>query len=248
MNVDQTQFTKALLNPEIRVPEGLIDHQGRPAGKRFDVYRNNVVMSLMEAMQTAFPVIHKLVGDAFFRAMAGVYVREYPPKTPMLMFYGGAFPAFLETFEPAQNLPYLPDVARLELARRSSYHAADADALDPNTLGTLAPDTLMSAKLTLAPSLRLMASSYPILDIWTMNMVEGAPKPEMKAQTVLLTRPALDVDMVEIDTAQYTFILNLKTMPLGDAFEATLEKDGTFDLTQALSLLMAHQLIINIET
>ena len=36
------------------------------------------------------------------------------------------FPNFLETFEPAQRAPFLPDVARIEWAWRQAYHAADA--------------------------------------------------------------------------------------------------------------------------
>ena len=94
MTVSQTDFTAALLNADLATPAGMVDYQGRPAGKRFDVYRNNVVVSLIDAMETAFPAIHKLVGDEFFKAMAGIYVRAHPPTTPMMMFYGEAFPEF----------------------------------------------------------------------------------------------------------------------------------------------------------
>ena len=65
MTVGQESFTEALLTPEHPVPDGLIDPAGRPAGKRFDVYRNNVAVSLTGALETAFPVIRKLVGDVF---------------------------------------------------------------------------------------------------------------------------------------------------------------------------------------
>jgi hypothetical protein len=54
------------------------DPAGRPAGARFDVYRNR------EALVTGFPVVHALVGDAFFRAMAGVFLRAHPPTSPIL--------------------------------------------------------------------------------------------------------------------------------------------------------------------
>ena len=75
MAVTQADFTTALLDPDKPRPQGLVDPSGRPAGKRFDVYRNNVVSSLIGAMETAFPTIRRLVGDTFFGAMAGVYSR-----------------------------------------------------------------------------------------------------------------------------------------------------------------------------
>jgi hypothetical protein len=56
-------------------------------------------------------VIHKLVGDAFFRAMAGVFLRAHPPGDPRLQLWGAKFPGFLARFDRVAHLPYLPDIA-----------------------------------------------------------------------------------------------------------------------------------------
>ena len=45
-----------------------------------------------------------LVGDKFFRAMAGFYLRKLPPTSPLMMFYGDMMPKFLRRFEPAKSL------------------------------------------------------------------------------------------------------------------------------------------------
>jgi hypothetical protein len=129
--MSQQEFRTALLDPEHPVPSGLTDPQGRPAGRRFNVYRNNVSVSLTEALRQAFPVVQKLVGEEFFTAMAQEHLRAHPPASPLMMFYGEAMPAFLSAFPPVAHLPYLADVARLELALRASYHAPDAVPSQP---------------------------------------------------------------------------------------------------------------------
>ena len=124
MSTSQTQFRQAVLDPRAAIPEGLTGPAQRPAGRRFSVYRNNVAVSLAEALETAFPAVRKITGDEFFRAMAGVYLRAHPPASPILSQYGAEMPAFLTTSPPVKHLAYLPDVARLELALRAAYHAA----------------------------------------------------------------------------------------------------------------------------
>ena len=121
----QQEFIKAALTPDAPIPAGMVTPMGTPAKRRFDVYRNNIIVGLKEAIAASYPAVKSLVGDAFFDAMAGDYVRAHPPKTPILPLYGADFAAFIDNFAPASRLPYLGDVARLEYALRQSYHAAD---------------------------------------------------------------------------------------------------------------------------
>lgn len=186
---DQTTFRTAVLDPGLPAPGGLITPEGTRATRRFDVYRNNVAVSLTEALETAFPALRALVGEEFFKAMSGVYLRRHLPSSPLLMDYGNHMPAFLETFAPAASLPYLPDIARLEIALRASYHAADARPLDP---AGIPPQELMDTPFFLVPSARLVVSAYPLLDIYTRARNTDAPRPGAAAQDVLVTRPGFD--------------------------------------------------------
>ncbi|MEZ5722575.1 MAG: DNA-binding domain-containing protein [Paracoccaceae bacterium] len=86
----------------------MVDAAGRAAGKRFDVYRNNVVVSLSEALATGFPVVRKLVGEAFFSAMAGVFVRAHPPRSPVLTMYGEGFPPSWKPSRRSRTCPISP--------------------------------------------------------------------------------------------------------------------------------------------
>lgn len=235
----QTEFTGAILDPGQMVPDGLIDPQGRSAGRRFDVYRNNVAVSLTDALMTAFPVITKLIGEQNFKVLAGVFLRKHPPKSPLMMFYGAEMPAFLESFAPVKHLGYLPDVARLELAMRHAYHAADAAPIDPLVLQETDPDVLMTSSVQFAPAVRIVPSSWPIHSIWAFNMIDGAPKPASIAEPTLITRPEFDPVQTVLDPAAAAFLAALmQGEPFGAAVDAGTQA-GALDLHQILGVLLS---------
>lgn len=242
MITTQSDFRAALLDPASAPPKGLTNPDGVQATKRFDVYRNNVAVSLTDALEAAFPVVAKLVGDDFFRAMAGVYLRAYPPKSPVMMFYGDEMPDFLAGFGPAQSVPYLPDVARLELALRHSYHAADAAPIAPDALAQIAPDDLPNVVFGFAPSVRLIASRYPLQSIWVANTSGG--EVAKTAQPALIARPEFDptVDALNQDQALVTQAL-ISGEPLGQA----LRHGGAgFDFGALLGRLLSRNALISL--
>jgi len=241
MTVSQTAFRQGLFDPELPAPVGLINPDGGQATKRYDVYRNNVAVSLSDALEAAFPVIRKLVGDRFFRAMAGVYLRKHPPTSPLMMFYGDKMPQFLRRFGPAQQLAYLPDMAKLELAMRHAYHAGDADPIDAAALGALAPDQLMAAKLAFAPATTVISSSFPVYSIYRANTDPSAPKAVMQPEALLITRPAFDPAVHLLTPASATCITALqKGDPLGVAMSTA---GNDLDLGATLGLLLGQGVV-----
>lgn len=244
MTFTQNAFQAAILDPAAAVPDGIINPDGAPAQKRFDVYRNNVAVGLSDALEAAFPVLRKLVGDEFFRAMAGVYLRKHPPKTPLMMFYGEAMPQFLSRFGPAKSIAYLPDIARLELALRHAYHAADATPVNAQALAALTPEALMGAKLRLAPATRTITSNYPIHAIYRTNTVADAPKPVMRAEAVLITRAGFDPEIHAVNAAAVACVEALQRgQSLGQALATA---DDTLDLGALLGLLLAQGAVTEI--
>ena len=170
LNLMQQQFVDALFD---RDKTGLLEFVQGPSdalkSRRLDIYRNNVFYSLGSALGDLYPVVKKLTGADFFSATASVYLHKYPPGRAAMVSLGEDFPDFLQQFEHTVSMPWLADVARLELMWHQSYHAADVDSLGVNEFAVIPVDELVNIRLTVHPSIRLLVSRYPILQIWQAN-------------------------------------------------------------------------------
>jgi len=229
----QAEFAVALADP-VGVPGDIAGPDGGPAPRRFAVYRNNLIVGLVEVVAGVFPVVKRIVGDDFFQAMARDYVRAEPPRSPVLAEYGAGFPAFVADFKPATSLPYLPDVARIEWAWREAYHAAEADFLGPADFAGITESDLAALTLSLHPSVRVVRSAYPALTIWRMNASEGPIVPiDLGAggEDTLVVRPEAVVDVRKSPAGGATFIENLASgASLAEAAERAIEAVEGFDL------------------
>lgn len=247
MTVTQATFRAAILDAGQPVPEGLLDAAAGPAGARFSVYRNNVIVSLTEALQVGFPLLRKLIGAKAFTQLGATFVRQHPPTSPLMMQYGDVMPAFLEDFRPLMHIGYLPDCARLDLAMRSSYHASDAQPLDPSCFGN--SDALMEMTFALAPSTRILRSPWPLYDLWRYNMVPGAPKPQAVPQEVLITRPDFDPapHLLPAGAADWLTMIE-EGEAFGEAITQMTSSTPDFDLAQVLTLVLETQALTSPST
>ena len=239
----QSAFVDALCDPDRPMPHGLIGPDGNASVRRFNVYRNNVVVGLTNALHDGFPAVARIVGDAFFAAMARTYVAEHLPTSPVMLEYGEGFAAFIDAFEPASSsLPYLGDVARVEQAWRAAYHASEADTLCAATFAMLDPADLMAARLTLHPSLQIVRSAFPILTLWQTNIAGGVPTwVDLNAggQDVLIVRPNIDVTVRVLPPGGAAFLDALRTgLSACASMEHALTVDERFDLVVTLAGLV----------
>jgi hypothetical protein len=216
----------------------------------FAVYRNTVMKGCIDALQANHPAVLRLVGETWFRSAAAIHVRAAPPSEPCLLHYGtlpstssaASFADFLGGFEPAAQLPYLPDVARLDGAWTACHAAADAPAADPAVLAALDPHALGAAHLCPHPAARWMwFDKAPIYTIWSASRQGAVLDDELvwQGEGALLTRPLDAVQWCPVGQAACALLDACAAgAPLAEAAEAALRADPACDLAALLALLL----------
>lgn len=213
------------------VPDGALSR-----AQRLDIYRNNVLMNYRNALRDTYPALVRLVGDDFFNAAARHYARTHPSTSADLHDYGGSFADFLQGFEPARALPYLPDVARLEWRMHRVFHAADATPLAPADFAGLDESRLPGLRLTLHPAAALLQSPYPVRRIWQICQPGGASQDtqidlDEGGHCLLVIRREYLVHLDLLDPAEHALLAGLHDgQTLGQGVQAALDRRHDFDL------------------
>lgn len=203
-------FAAALGEPSTPPPVMTHGRMGAPDARRFSVYRNNVAVGLIGALEARYPVSRRIAGDDLFRAMARAFVRAHKPLTPVMIAYGEEFPDFLGGCDGVE--PCLPDVARLENAWVEAYHAEDAAAATVGDLAALSPDSLPNTRIVFHPAARLLRFATPAASVWAscQSWAERAASEPAGAEDALITRPDCDVRVRVLPTLGYDFALSLR--------------------------------------
>lgn len=248
----QHDFLAQVLAPDGDLP-GLIRPNGLTSAARLGVYRNNTFTGLGKHLRAVYPVVERLVGEPFFRYAAREYIRRYPSHSGDIGDYGTELPDFLAQFEPTRALSYLPDVARLELARHRAWRAADHDPLDLAALGRVAPEDYETLRFTLHPSVRLLESRYPVLRIWQVNQPDfaGDQTVDLNAGScrLLVCRSGLDVRQQSLTNGEFVLLQTLVTgLDFGSACECALEADPDCNLGATLQRLVAGGMVVGFST
>lgn len=242
----QRRFIAALYDEDDTGPIASVDGNGLDPVARLRIYRRSCNEIQTGALRTAYPAVLALVGDAFFDQTAHGYRRAYPSQAGNLQAFGAHFANYLEEVPEARSLPYLPDVARLEWLRQQAALALDAEPVSPDTRAPDATAVDGSVRITLHPSVRLLASRHAVLTIWRYAL-EPTPEPLQlpdQGERIALWREDDEVAMAALDAASFACIEALAhRYALAAAQHAAQAIDPGFDLQVCIDSFAAHGLI-----
>lgn len=217
---------------------------------RIDIYRNNAVSNLSSALESAYPVIVKLVGAEFFHYAAQEYISRCPSVSGDLHVFGEAFGAFLAAFPPAAQLPYLPNVARLEWLCHKAYFAADHAPLALDRLKQVAPEHYGRLQFRLNPACALFESAFPVERIWQVNQDrytgDQALDLSSGAATVMVKREMYRVAVSALPRSEWCGLHALSTgHTFATACDVALQIDPNLNLGAALRRWVEEAILVD---
>lgn len=126
-----------------------------------------------------------------------------------MLEYGEDFPAFLQRFEPARELPYLSGVAQLDRLWLELFSAVEQPVLALAALATKTPEQL--ARKTLVPRAALRwrwFAELPVFSIWscTREGREVSPMLVWQGEGALLSRSAGRISCQPLERASCVFL------------------------------------------
>ena len=248
----QSAFANALIDSgaDATMVNAAIREGALPAARRLEIYRHNVFSNLRGALADIYPVVQGIVGEAFFRHAADQFIRANPSCSGDLNQFGQAWTEFLASYPHAQELPYLPDVARLEWAWHESFHAAEQPAFDLAQLAAVPAEQHGQLRFQLHSSVRLISSAFPLYRIWEVNQPEYKGTLEVDWSTdgdwLLVQRQGVDVAIRQLEEAPCRF---LGALAMGADFEQAAEQaldaNPSFDLQGFLLESVQSGVIVN---
>ena len=242
--LDLRELQRAFHAPNSPVAEWIVGNH-MDADTRLGIYRNNSVSNLCAALQADYPVVEKLVGREFFRHMAKTYIADTPSLSGDINDYGDDFTEFIADFPAAAALPYLADVARLEQSWKQCFYAGDEEAIDVAAFATLSTERMAELRFGLHSTVRLLSSTYPVMQLWSANQSDAEPESEINldsgAEWIFLRRVDGQVQVSLLSQAEFTWLAALSgDSTLAEAVEAAFAVSDNFDLAPCLQRHLAQ--------
>lgn len=166
-------------------------------GDRVRVYVEGYPARIHEALADAYPAVAHLVGASAFLALAERYAARVRPASFNLNDAGARLGEVLEDDELGRDLPFLPDLARLEWLVQRAFHSHEAPPLDPRSLVGAAPEEWERLRIPLQPAVGVIRSAWPVLDLWICRKtpreeidleIEGRPQSVVVSRSELVVR------------------------------------------------------------
>jgi hypothetical protein len=233
----QDAFAAALIGDEDALRPWLAEAEG------LAVYRNTVAKGLADALADQFPSVARVVGLAWLSGAARAFAAAHPPESPCLCDYGAAFPDWLAAFPGAAELPFLPDLARIDWARREALFAPDAEPVSAEAFAVLSAQAWAGTAADLHPSARLLSFDNGAPGLWIALQAQAPPaEAELGAEpeALILLRPDQALAWRKLSAGELAFLAACQGgASLAEAGAAALAAEPGLALAESFAALIA---------
>jgi hypothetical protein len=226
-------------------PSEMVVSGSLSAADRVEVYRHGYVARLVECLEDDYPALQHALGAAPFEQLCRGFIRENPPPSPSLNYYGAPFARYVAMRPERWSAP-AAELARLEWAIVEAIHAEEGARLDIAALAQLTPEQWSRARLVPSPTLRLLRTTCSVAEHYqAFQQGNAVPEqwPAAEPSAVAVCRREQDVWRVRIAPALAPLLASLmEGMPLLAALDHCSAAAGAADGSRTEPVIAPEEL------
>lgn len=251
---DQQKLVSAIFKTELSIDQSsTFDPRG------LAIYQRNLKASAISALKITFPTVLKLIGDEVFSYAVEQLIKQSPPSEGDWGIWGRNFSNVLKQLTALQAFPYVADIATLDFSLHRIGREKDIE-LDMDSISLLASTGLDELRVVLSPTITLLDSEFPIVDIYNANhsslnqsehhLKDAQQKLAMGlGQVALIYRPQFKPLVRAIEPEEHNWLLLIqKNFSIGKALDALKYRKKEFSLEAWLPLAIKQNLISHLES
>ena len=207
------------------------------AKKRLSIYADAYRLRIIEALTTAYPKLHALLGDDLFDSSARTYIDAYPSHYRNMRWVGDKMDAHLQRTLPKHLIA--AEMATFEWALGLAFDAEDAPVLQLQDLAAVPPETWGELHFTFHPSVQLLPFAWNVIPIWqALDAEEMPPAAAPLHAPCLVWRSDLTSHYRTVEDTEYQAIQQINSdASFGELCEALLATSGDEATMQAAQYL-----------
>jgi len=241
MNIKQLQqqFSDTLLYKNDQITTQIKHKKAFNSNELLQVYRNNFVMGVTEALSATYQHTLSLVGEEFFNAVARQYILTHPPKENNLMSYGNGFSEYLRNLSQLKDLPYVAEMARFEWQlEQTTNKKLQASTLDLRQLESIPPERLENIIFQIATQVSVFSSDQNIQHLYQMLIRQQVQETDLNQACYLALKKQENFSVELIILSEAEFLLMQQIM-----LKKSLGQIETQSLLQCLPLILEKDLL-----
>jgi hypothetical protein len=203
----QEAFQRFLLMADSEIGSHVVGTERVPVEVRLGIYGDGYRSRLIEVLESSYPVLASLLGEADFQTLGAKYIATHESTFFSVRYYGHELADFLAATAEYSQAPLLTELAKWEWAMAAAFDAADADPIDSAAFAQVAPEDWAELCFEWSPSVQLLALEWNVPELWkAVTEDTERPEPSLKPACWLIWRRELQIFFRPVAAAEAAVI------------------------------------------
>jgi hypothetical protein len=179
----QEAFQRFLLAADSEIESHVVGTERVSVETRLGIYGDGYRSRLIEVLESSYPVLANLLGEADFQTLGTKYVASHESTFFSIRYYGHELADFLAADAQYSKAPLLAELARWEWAMAAAFDAADAEPIDSSAFAQVPPEDWAEMRFEWSPSVQVLALEWNVPELWKAVTEDTArPEPSLNLQ------------------------------------------------------------------